>query len=88
MSAPLTGPNRLGATTGSTCEVNNPVTTARLSRIRRHLLTLSDAAAEVGVSERTLRRYISQGRLDVIRINARVLRIDPAELDRFLGVGA
>ncbi len=60
----------------------------RPSRTRRHLLTLADGAAEIGVSDRTLRRYVAQGRLKVIRVNARVIRIDPAELDRFLGLGA
>lgn len=60
----------------------------RRGRARRHLLTMADGAAEIGVSERTLRRYIAAGRLQVIRINRRTLRIDPAELDRFLGISA
>lgn len=60
----------------------------RGNRVRRQLLTLADGATEIGVSERTLRRYVAEGRLQVIRINRRTIRIDPAELDRFLGISA
>ncbi len=58
----------------------------RTTPARRPMFTLTEACAYIGVSDRTLRRYIADGKLKVSRINARVIRIDPAELDRFLGL--
>lgn len=74
--------------TKAPASAGGPNRAERRGRVRRHLLTLQDVAIEVGVSERTLRRYVSDGRLQVIRINRRTVRVDPAEVDRFLGISA
>jgi excisionase family DNA binding protein len=42
------------------------------------------AAEQLGVHPRTLRRYISTGRLRVVRYTSQVVRIHKADLDRFL----
>ena len=39
------------------------------------------AAARYGLSDRTLRRYLAEGRISAHRIGPRVLRFDPAELE-------
>ena len=57
---------------------------SRPSRARRHLLTMQDAADELNVAKRTVRHYIATGQLSAIRITPRCVRIDPAELDRFV----
>ena len=56
----------------------------RPSRARRHLLTMEDAADELNVAKRTVRHYIATGQLSAIRVTPRTVRIDPAELDRFI----
>lgn len=78
MSKPT--PTKLPASGGG------PNRAERRGRARRPLLTLAEAADEIGVSDRTLRRYIASGRLPVIRINRRVLRIHPDAMDKFLGI--
>lgn len=47
--------------------------------IRRRLVTVAEAASILGVSKRTIRRWIQAGRLASIRIGSRVVRI-PIEL--------
>lgn len=46
----------------------------------RNLLSLRDAADEVGVCVKTLRRWIADGRLIGYRLGPRAIRIDAAEL--------
>lgn len=53
---------------------------------RPRLLTKSEAAAQIGVSDRTIHRYIADGEVATVRVG-RTVRIDPAELDRFLAEG-
>lgn len=48
----------------------------------RRLISLAAAAAYANVSTRTLRRYISQGRLTGYRVGPRLLKVDLRELDR------
>ncbi|MBA2770274.1 MAG: helix-turn-helix domain-containing protein [Sporichthyaceae bacterium] len=47
-------------------------------------VSLDDAADRAGVHKRTIRRYISSGRLAAFRMGPRLVRIDAAELDAFL----
>lgn len=47
-------------------------------------ISLQEAAATYGVSTRTLRRYISAGRLTAYRIGPRLIRLDPDELRKQL----
>lgn len=52
---------------------------------KRHsgkLITLQEAADLVGVHARTLRRYISTGRIEGYRIGPRLVKVDPADLDK------
>lgn len=44
------------------------------------LVSLQDGAAQVGVCVKTLRRWISDGRLTGYRLGPRAIRIDQAEL--------
>ena len=47
----------------------------------RNWASMQDAADYMGVSLRTVREWITQGRITGYRINARVIRVDLNELD-------
>lgn len=49
-----------------------------------HLLTKDQAAARLAVSRRTLERWIKVGRLATIKPSPGVVRIDAADVDRFI----
>ena len=51
---------------------------------RRQFETLADAAERTGLSIRTLRRRIAAGQLPAYRSGPRVLRVDPADVDRLM----
>ena len=51
-------------------------------------LTINEIAERFNISTRTVRRYISRGYLTAHRIGPKMLRIDPAEVARFLGEAA
>lgn len=46
-------------------------------------LTVPEAAARLALSERTIRTYISHGRLTAYRLGPKALRLDAAEVDAF-----
>ncbi len=48
---------------------------------RRRLVSLAVAATHADVSTRTLRRYISHGRLTGYRVGPRLIKVDLNELD-------
>jgi excisionase family DNA binding protein len=50
----------------------------------RPLLNVCKAARRVSVSEKTIRRLIRGGELPALKVG-KSLRIDPAELERWLG---
>lgn len=50
-------------------------------RERRAYVSLAQASEHVGVSERTIRRWIADGRLAGYRVGPRLLRVDRAELE-------
>lgn len=52
------------------------------------LLTLSEAAQYAGVSKYTLRRCISSGDLEAIKISPQLLRVRRSALERFLASGS
>ncbi|MFC6706491.1 helix-turn-helix transcriptional regulator [Flexivirga alba] len=54
------------------------------TRPRRQFETLADAAERTGLSIRTLRRRIAAGQLPAYRSGPRVLRVDPADVDRLM----
>ncbi|MFI8771295.1 helix-turn-helix domain-containing protein [Gordonia sp. NPDC062954] len=47
-------------------------------------LSIQQAATEVGVCTKTIRRWISDGRLTARRAGPRLIRIDRRELDQFM----
>lgn len=55
-------------------------------RERRHpeLIGLNEAAERCGVHYRTIRRWISSGDLDAVRVGKRLLKIDAADLDKLM----
>lgn len=48
---------------------------------RRQYATQSEAARYVGVTPRTIRQWIAEGRITGYRINERVIRVDLNEID-------
>lgn len=59
-------------------------TTTKKTAGARQLVSIRDAAAYLGVTTRTVRAYIAEQRLPAWRVNARVIRIDMADLDALL----
>lgn len=51
---------------------------------RRNYESIGEAAARVGVSTKTVRRWIASGQLAGYRVGPRLLRIDPDDVDRML----
>lgn len=52
---------------------------------RRHWLSQTQAAEELGVTDRTIRNYISRGLLPAHRVRgSRLVRIDRADLDALM----
>lgn len=59
------------------------------STARRRLVSVQAAATDLGVSEKTIRRYISSGKLEGFRMGARLIRVDMNQVDRLLSpIGA
>jgi excisionase family DNA binding protein len=54
------------------------------SRAPGRLLTFRDVAESCAVSVWTVRAWVDTGKLSVLRLPGRLVRIDPAELARFL----
>ncbi len=48
------------------------------------LLTVRQVAERLNCSVRTVQRLIACGRLPVIRLGPRLVRVDPARLDRWI----
>lgn len=48
------------------------------------VVTMAQAAEELAVSERSVRRYLSTGHLTGIRVGPRMLRITRESLDKML----
>jgi excisionase family DNA binding protein len=51
---------------------------------RRQYESVGDAAARVGVSTKTVRRWIASGHLNGYRMGPRLLRVDPDDVDSML----
>jgi excisionase family DNA binding protein len=51
---------------------------------RRRLVSLTQAAEILGVSTKSVRRYIAAGDLDAVRIGRRTIRIKTESLDRLI----
>lgn len=50
----------------------------------RRLISLADAAEALGVSSKTVRRYIAAGDLDAVRLGRRTIRVRVDSLDRLI----
>lgn len=48
------------------------------------LLTYPEAAARLGVSQKTLRRLVASGGITAVRPSAGSVRFDPADLDAYI----
>ncbi|WP_426515102.1 excisionase family DNA-binding protein [Diaminobutyricibacter sp. McL0618] len=46
-------------------------------------MTVKEAAERIGVDPHTIRNWISQGMLEGARFGPRLIRVDPASLEKF-----
>jgi excisionase family DNA binding protein len=51
----------------------------------RRLVSLTEAAEILGLSTKTIRRYIAAGDLDAVRLGRRVIRIKAESIERLIG---
>lgn len=58
-----------------------PVTAPNQAEHRRHWVTVAEAAEHLGVTIRTIRQMIADGRLTAYRNGNRLVRIDLGDLD-------
>ena len=61
-----------------------PNTAVRRIESRHRLESISSAAEYVGVSTKTIRRWIAAGHITGYRTGPRLIRVDAAELDAML----
>lgn len=57
---------------------------ATTAKIPRRLISLTEAADALGVSTKTVRRYIAAGDLDAVRLGRRTIRIKVESLDQMI----
>jgi excisionase family DNA binding protein len=50
-------------------------------KLQRRLLSINQAAEFYGCSTKTIRRMVSNGQLEAVRVGAWMIRIDAAELE-------
>ncbi|KQW47596.1 hypothetical protein ASC77_14215 [Nocardioides sp. Root1257] len=50
----------------------------------RRLVSIAEAAEILGVSTKTVRRFIAAGNLEAVRLGRRTIRIKTESLDRFI----
>ena len=55
-----------------------------MEKVNSKLLTISEVATRLGVSTRSVRRFVDREELAVIRLSGRLVRITPAALHDFL----
>ena len=49
----------------------------------RQLLSTPQAAAYLGVSVNTIRKYLAEGKIRARRVGVKLIKFDPADLDEF-----
>lgn len=52
--------------------------------ITARYITINDAATYLGCGTKTIRRYISAGRLEAFRLGSRAIRVDRRALDALM----
>jgi excisionase family DNA binding protein len=57
---------------------------AQIKKLHLRIAAIETAATLAGCSPRTIRRYISQGRLSGYRMGPRLIRVDLAEIEALL----
>src|ERR1700757_4821051 len=70
-------------TDGNSCQVLGPILdgmTASVTDALPAMLTIQQAAAWLGVDQKTVRRYIAQGRLKGVRIADKLIRVERESL--------
>lgn len=50
----------------------------------KKLITVADVVQQFGLSERTVRRYLAEGRLSAVRVGPRLIRLDAEQVEREL----
>lgn len=55
-----------------------------VATLTAHLVSLADAADALAVSTRTVRRYITDGQLDAVRLGHKTLRIKIESIESFI----
>lgn len=55
-----------------------------MSEPRARYVPISDAAAYLGCTDKTIRRLISAGKLAAFRLGKRAIRVDRADLDELM----
>ena len=57
---------------------------ASTATVSRRLVSLVEAAEILGVSTKSVRRYIAAGDLDAVRLGRRTIRVKTESLDRLI----
>ena len=68
----------------STAARSKPRGPNRSQRRRPELISLQEAADYCDVVDRTIRRWINRGYLTAYRVGPRLIKVDVAELEKFL----
>jgi len=55
-----------------------------VANFSQRLVTLRDAADALAISTRTVRRYVSDGQLDAVRLGRKTLRIKVDSIERLM----
>jgi len=55
-----------------------------VANLSQRLVTLRDAADALAISTRTVRRYVSDGQLDAVRLGRKTLRIKVDSIERLI----
>lgn len=65
--------------------MSTSITTPRAPEcVERVLITIEQAAAYLGVTDRSIRNYISRGQLRAYRVGDRLVRVDARDVDAML----
>lgn len=66
------------------CDIGVPLVTMSTPTTEADWVSIATAAEQLGVHPRTLRRYIRDEKLSVLRLSPQVVRISQRDIDQFL----